>query len=158
MNAKPDLVELANSISSEYNFLRAWIIPSLLEVLKNNKHHDYPQNIFTMGTIFKKNEKTETNTEENDRLAVALCNEKADYTRIKQIFDYLMNSLDLKYDAEETEHTSFIGGRVARISINGKKVAYIGEVNPLVIEKFDLIMPVAVFELNLSELFESLSY
>ena len=156
MNADVKIIELANSLSSEYNILRAWVIPSLLEILKNNKHHDYPQNIFTIGTVFKKNEETETKTEENDRLAVALCNEKSDYTRIRQVFDYLMSALGLKYELEETEHSSFIEGRVARISINQKKVAYIGEISPIVLEKFDLTMPVAVFELNLTELFESL--
>ena len=156
MNTGLELIELANSLSSEYNVLRAWVIPSLLEILKNNKHYEYPQNIFTIGTIFKKNDKTETNVEENDRLAVALCDEKADFTRIKQVFDYLMKALDLKYETKEIEHTSFINGRVARISVNGKKVAYIGEISPVVLENFDLIMPVAVFELNLTELFESL--
>jgi len=157
MNADIKLIELANSLSSEYNVLRAWVIPSLLEVLKNNKHHDYPQNIFTIGTIFKKNEKTDTNTEENDRLAVVLCNEKADFTRIKQVFDYLMRALDLKYGIEEAEHSSFINGRVARISVNEKNVAYIGEMHPSCLERFDLTMPAAVFELNLSELFGTIS-
>src|SRR3989344_7784610 len=82
------LVELANAKSSDYNVLRAWIIPSLIEVLKNNKHYDYPQKIFGIGTIFKKNEKFETGVEENDRLAVLICRDKTDFTEIKQVMDY----------------------------------------------------------------------
>lgn len=33
------------------------MIPSLLNVLRNNKHNEYPQRIFEIGTIFKKNQK-----------------------------------------------------------------------------------------------------
>ncbi|MCH8329097.1 MAG: phenylalanine--tRNA ligase subunit beta [Nanoarchaeota archaeon] len=57
MNIEISLIELANSISSDYNVLRAWILPSLMEILSSNKHYEYPQKIFTIGAIFKKNEK-----------------------------------------------------------------------------------------------------
>ena len=147
------LVELANAKSSDYNVLRAWIIPSLIEALKNNKHHDYPQKIFGIGTVFKKNEKFETGVEENDRLAVLICRDKTDFTEIKQVMDYLFRCLDIKYGIEDTEHSSFIPGRVARIIANNKKIAYIGEIHPAVIENWGLEFPVTAFELNLTELF-----
>ncbi|MBI2208677.1 phenylalanine--tRNA ligase subunit beta [Candidatus Woesearchaeota archaeon] len=154
MNAKLELIGLANSISSDYNRLRAWVIPSLMEILSNNKHHEYPQKIFTIGRIFKKNEKFDTNIEENERLAVALASEKTDYTEIRQALDYLLRSIGVKYDVKGTEHNSFIGGRVARVSINGKNIAYMGEIHPEVLLDWNLEVPVAAFELNLTELFE----
>ena len=154
MNAQVQLIELANSISSDYNVLRSWVIPSLMEILSNNKHHEYPQKIFTIGTIFKKNDKFETNIEENERLAVAIASEKTDYTEIRQILDYLFRSLDLKYEIAETEHNSFIEGRVGRVVVNGKKIAYIGEISPQVITNLELEIPVTAFELNLTELYE----
>ncbi len=156
MKAKLPLIELANSISAEYNILRAWIIPSMLEVFRNNKHHDYPQKIFGTGTVFKKNTKEETNIEEHERLAVALCSDSADYTQIRQMLDYLMASIGVKYSINETEHDSFIPGRVARVSVKNKNVAYIGEISPDVLVNFNLEMPAAVFELNLTELFGEL--
>lgn len=154
MNIGIPLIELTNSISSDYNVLRAWILPSLIEILNNNKHHEYPQKIFTIGTIFKENNKFETNIEENERLAVAIASENTDYTEIRQILDYLFRSLNLKYDITEAEHNSFIEGRVARVLVNGKKVAYIGEIAPAVIQNWELEMPVTAFELNLSDLYE----
>jgi phenylalanyl-tRNA synthetase beta chain len=72
MNIQISLIELANSISSDYNVLRSWIIPSLMEILSSNKHYEYPQKIFTIGTIFKENNKFDTNIEENERLAVTI--------------------------------------------------------------------------------------
>ena len=153
MDAKIELIELANSLSAEYDVLRAWTLPSLMEIFANNRHHDYPQKIFGIGTIFKKNAKTDTGIEENDRLSAAVCSDTAGYTEIKQIFDYLMRQLDLEYELEETEHPSFIPGRVARAKVKGKKVAYIGEISPTVLDNFHLEMPVCAFELNLSDLF-----
>ena len=155
MNASIDLIDVDNAVNIDYNVLRAWVIPSLLEVYAVNRHREYPQMIFDIGTIFKKG-KTDTGIITNDRLAVGLCNTNADYTKIKQVMDYLMRMLGIEYKAEETEHKSFIPGRAARISVKGKEVAYIGEISPEVLSKWDLIVPVSAFELNLTELFEIL--
>ncbi|MBS3102570.1 phenylalanine--tRNA ligase subunit beta [Candidatus Woesearchaeota archaeon] len=155
MSTDIDFIELANSISAEYNILRVWVLPSLMEILSNNKHHEYPQKIFTIGTVFRKNGKFDTNVEENERLAIAIASEKTDYTEARQIIDYLLRSLDLKYDIIEAEHSSFIPGRAARVIVNGKKVAYLGEISPKVIRSWNLETPVTALELNLSELFET---
>jgi len=64
--------------------------------------------------------------------------------------------LNVRYEIEETEHPSFIPGRVARIKINNKKIAYIGEISPKVIVNWDLDVPVTALELNLTELFETI--
>jgi len=153
MNTELPLIELANSLSSEYDVLRAWVIPSMMEIFSTNKHHDYPQKIFGMGTVFKKNTKMDTNIEENDRIAVAICSDKADFTESKQILDYIMRQIDVEYKVTETDHSSFVQGRVGRVSVGNKNIAYVGEISPIVLENFGLEMPVAAIELNLSELF-----
>jgi len=158
MNMEMDVLSILDPVSLEYNSLRSWMTPSLLHILKENKHHEYPQKIFEIGRVFwedKTNEyKNETGTAEAERLCVALCDMNADFTQIKQVFDYLMRMLDLKYETSEADHPSFIPGRTARISVNGQKVCYIGEIDPKVLENFGLEMPVGVFELNLCELWK----
>ena len=96
---------------------------------------------------------TETGTSEADRVSVVLCDPDADLTKIRQILDCLFNALDLKCEVRDTEHDSFVPGRVGRVSVNGCDVAYIGEIHPQVLENFEVEMPVAALELNLSELF-----
>ena len=152
MNLNNEVIMLANSLSQDYNSLRSWIIPSLLETLSKNKHHEFPQNIFEMGTIFKRGS-SETNVIEQERLAIALCHNKADFTQIKQILDSLLNALGLKYEIKEVEHNSFISGRCGRISVNNKNIAYIGEIHPSVLDNWNLEVPVSALELNLTELF-----
>ena len=60
----------------------------------------------------------------------------------------------MDYLIRETEHNSFIPGRVGRVSVKGKDIAYIGEIHPGVLEKFNIEMSVSALELNLTDLFE----
>lgn len=151
-----DYVELLNPSSTEYNILRSWMIPSLMKVLGENTRYDYPQRIFEIGTVFKKNPKTETGVSEFTRIASVSCHKNANYTEIRQYLDCLLSLLGLQYKITSTEHPSFIGGRVGRVSVKGRKVAYIGEIHPQVLENFGIEQPVACFELNLTELFSVL--
>ncbi|MBU4493113.1 MAG: phenylalanine--tRNA ligase subunit beta [Nanoarchaeota archaeon] len=154
MNLDLGCVELSNALTKDYDVLRSWMIPSLMDVLKNNKNREFPQKIFEMGVCFKENKEKETGVEEFTRLAVLISHTKANFTEIKQVLDYLFNLLGLEYKTEDTEHSSFIKGRVGRVIVNGKKLAYIGEISPEVITNWELEMPVAALELNLTELFE----
>ncbi|MBW3011122.1 phenylalanine--tRNA ligase subunit beta [Candidatus Woesearchaeota archaeon] len=156
MNMKLPFVELQNAVNIDFNVLRSWVLPSLMQILKENKHYEYPQNIFGTGTVFKENKKMETNVEEFSRIAAVLCSLDVDYTKIRQVFDYLMKCLDLEATFDDKDHPSFIPGRCARVSVGGKDVAYIGEIHPEVLQNWDLQIPVAAFELNLTELFNIL--
>jgi len=152
MNISLELVELLNSVTKDYDILRHWITPSLLETLQYNKHHDYPQNIFEIGTSFKFNPNSETGVSEHEMFAVALCGNDANFTKIKKILDTFMEALNITYDIVETQHDSFIKGRVGRIVVNNEKIAYIGELHPQILLNWGIEMPVAILELNLTDL------
>jgi len=150
------LVELENALNNDYSVLRSWIMPSLMQVLGKNTNRDYPQKIFEIGNVFKHNDKTETGVEENVRLAVIVCGKETNYTEVKQLFDSLMKSIGLNYNVKNDNHPSFINGRVGRASIKNKNIAYIGEINPEVLDNFGVEMPASGFEINLTELYEVL--
>ncbi|MAG50734.1 phenylalanine--tRNA ligase subunit beta [archaeon] len=155
MNFNSDFIKVKKAVNNDFNILRTWIIPSLMKTLSENKHYDYPQNIFEIGEVFTKG-KTETGIKEYCRLGVTLCDKEANFTKIKQILDYLFRMLNLEYTIEDTEHSSFIPGRVGRVIVKNQKVAYIGEVSPKVITNWDLTMPIVALELNLSDLFDTI--
>lgn len=156
MNYSTQLVELENSVTQEYVVLRKWLTPLLMETLKNNKHYDYPQNIFEIGTVFKINNAFETNVQEQERLAIAFCGNDANFTKAKQALEVLMDSLDVKYSIIDTEHTSFIKGRVGRVLVNDEKIAILGEIHPQILSNWYIEMPISVIELNITELFRIL--
>jgi phenylalanyl-tRNA synthetase beta chain len=152
MNVKLPYIELENA-SSDYNILRAWLIPCLLNVLKENKRYDYPQRIFEIGTVFTKNSANSTGIDEHTALGIMIAHNLAGYTEIKQIVDAMLSSVNLDYAIEETEHDSFISGRVGAVIVKQKKIAILGEIHPKCLEDYNLETPIAAFELNLTELF-----
>ncbi len=149
MNFKVDNIEVKNAVNNEYNVLRAWLIPNLLETLERNKHYDYPQNIFEIGCCFS--------LKEEHKLSIMLCGNNVDFTSIKQILDYLVTNLGLKYNINEIYHESFINGRAGSILLDKKNIGIIGEIHPQILENFGLGMPVSCFEINLDEIFKILS-
>ncbi len=153
MQHKGEVIELANALTVEYNALRAWLLPSLMEVVKQNKMREYPQKFFCMGTIFSPNAKTPTQVEERTSLCMVSAHPKADYTEIRQLLEYVLRVLNVPYTIEETEHGTFVPGRVAQLNVDGHSIAVLGEIHPQVIANLGLEMPVAALELNLTELF-----
>jgi phenylalanyl-tRNA synthetase beta chain len=146
-------IKLANALSEEYNVLRSSMLSSLLDVFMKNKHNDYPQNIFDIGIVFTKDDEKETGINEEEYLSVALCDDKVDFTSIKQVLDYLFKNLDSKYEIKECNLRNYLLGRQGEILVNGQSLGTIGELNPEVLENFSLEYPIAAFELNISKLF-----
>ena len=144
-------IEIEDYMSETYSAIRSWILPNLMEVFSKNKHVEFPQKIFEEGLA---NTRKGDKIMEFNRIAVATSHEKSDYTEIRQVLDFIMKCFGLSYDIEEAEHGSFIDGRCGRAFVHGKKVAYLGEISPQVLENWGLEMPVAALELNLSDLFE----
>lgn len=141
---RPQLLEIKNPINKEFNALRPSSIPSLLQVLSENQHHEYPQKIFEINTIFDYDQ-------EKTKLAIAICHEKANFTELKQILDVLSLSLGVEYSLEATNEEFLIEGRAGAIKIKDK-IGIIGEINPEVLTNWDLQMPVSVIEIDLERI------
>jgi phenylalanyl-tRNA synthetase beta chain len=156
MQYKTEVIELANALTTDYNALRAWLLPSLMDVLRANKMKDYPQKFFTTGTVFSPNKKTPTQVGEDTVLGIVSAHSKSDYTEIRQFVEYLFRVLNIKVSFEETEHGSFIQGRAASIIMDSRKIGIIGEVHPQVITNFGLEMPASAAEICLHEVFARL--
>jgi phenylalanyl-tRNA synthetase beta chain len=155
MNTKEEeIAEIANSKTSEFNVVRNWLLPSLMDVLARNKHNDYPQNIFEVGDVVVLAD-NDIGAETVKKLCIALCHSKASFSEIKSLVESLLSNLGIEnYSIEEAEHGSFIAGRAAKVVIKGREIAIFGEVHPIVLENWNLEMPVAACEMNVNWLFE----
>jgi len=169
-NSGENYLALKNALG-DYNHLRNSLLPSLMKNLHENRHYEYPQTIFELGRVFNSGTsktkieqetkippriQTETGVQEQEHLAVVLCHENADFTEIKQILDALINSLGIHAKIKESQHPSFIPGRVGDIFVKEKKIGIIGSLSPQVITNWSLTVPVVGLELNLEELFSLL--
>ena len=132
------------------------MLPSILKVLSENVKSEYPQKIFDIGKCFSKYKKEDTVIMETDKLAIAIT--PGNYTKMKQVIDYLFRMLDLEYKIEEKEvnDLEFIEGRTASIQFEDKEVGYLGEVHPSLLKSWSLKMPLTYLEINLDKIFQKM--
>ncbi|MEM5792994.1 MAG: phenylalanine--tRNA ligase subunit beta [Candidatus Aenigmatarchaeota archaeon] len=146
------VAETENAKTSEYNVVRSWLLPSLLEVLSRNKHNDYPQNLFEVGDVFVLDGEEGRTMK---RLAITLCHSRTNFSEIKSVFESILSNLGIdNYRIEESSAPCYIKGRAAKFLVDGKVLARFGEINPIVLERWGLEMPVAGGEICADLLFE----
>jgi phenylalanyl-tRNA synthetase beta chain len=148
---KDDMIEVIDS-KTENNILRASLLAQNIMILGINPDVSYPQKIYELGKVFHNNEKSETGITEKERLCVSLCHDKSNFTDAKQILDYLMRMLSIKYNIIESEHPCYIQGRCGEIIVNKKSIGFIGELAPFILRNNKIKMPVASFEIDIIEL------
>ena len=141
-----NFVKISNPVSKNYSVIRNMIFPNLINVLSKNTHETYPQIIFEVGEIVKL-EKGRTWTQTN--ASYMLADTETSFEDAHKVLDQMMKLLETDYKLIETEHPSFIRGRCAEIQVNDKNCGIIGEVNPEVLEKNQIWMPIVGFEIEL---------
>jgi len=147
-----DYIKVEEAKSSEHEYLRDTLIPSLLQVLSNNIHAEYPQRIFEIGKVFLLKEER---VKEEYRIAVAIAHSEADYSEAKSSLSSLLyNTFGLNFETKPSIHPTFSYGRCASIRVNGEDIGIIGEVDPAVLENFGLRVPVAIYEFSYDRLEE----
>ena len=147
-------VELLNPTSLRFTCLRSWLIPSLMDFLSKNTHVEYPQRVFEVGDCVVPDETSETGVRNVRKLACLIAHSNSNFSEIKASLNAFSINMGFKHQLVEVTHKSFIEGRVGTILAQGRQVGIVGEINPLVLEMWDLNNPVTGFEVNLSTLMD----
>lgn len=147
-SSEDNFIEIEES-KTDYTILRKDLTHYLLKILSENVDSEYPQRIFESGKIF--------NPTETENLALAIA--PANFTEIRQILEYLFRMLNIEIKISEPEKAPgyFIDGRVAEVKLDGKPIGFLGEVHPRILRNWKIKMPVALFEINLEEIFKKLN-
>jgi phenylalanyl-tRNA synthetase beta chain len=145
-------VKIANPKVQTLTCLRNWLLPSLLEFLSNNLSVEYPQKIFELGKVTLLDEKRETRTRDEERLASAITHAWASFSEIKSHLDAFFVNFGLKWQIRETRHSSFISGRVGAATIEGTDVGILGEIHPKILNAWKLENPIVAYELNMDRI------
>jgi phenylalanyl-tRNA synthetase beta chain len=156
MEIRP-IAETSNAKTSEYNVVRNWLLPSLMEVLVRNKHNEYPQNLFEVGEVIELAE-NEIGNKTMKRLAITLCHSKANFSEMKSLVESILANVGVEdYEVQESECPCYVPGRAAKFVVNGKVLARFGEIDPQVLENWGLEMPVAGGEICVELLFDMIT-
>ena len=132
--------EVANPVTEDFHVLRSSIIPNLLELLKNNKHRELPQQVFEIGQIIKMH----TNLQSLAWMQIA---SKDTFSQARSISDSIALRLNIEGEAKECEDPIFIPGRCIEIKDTNILLKY-GEIHPFTLEKFELSYPVIGGEIH----------
>jgi phenylalanyl-tRNA synthetase beta chain len=147
-----DCIEFKNAKDARIDTTRKYIIPELLKSFAYNSHREFPQKIFEVGDVIKI-DGSETGASSIRKIAAAIADDKVGYESIASALDAYMRSFGIKYKIVKKQHPSFINGRCGSVIARGKEVGIIGEIHPQVLNNWNLIKPVAAFELNMDEMF-----
>ena len=154
MNLKDrNVVEISNPMTSNYNCLRDWLIPSLMEFLSNNSSVEYPQRIFELDKCYFLDKNKPTGVREGTNLACLCIHSKANFSEMKTILDAFFLNMGKMYELKEDIFDCFINGRAGAILVDNVNVGFIGELHPDVLEAWKLENPVIGFEIDLDKTF-----
>ena len=146
------VIEIANPMSENYQFVRPSIIASLLESESQSANAVYPHKIYEIGKIafIEPSENTGTKTVQSLGFVTAASN--ANFNDAASEMSTLLYYLDHKYEVKESDDPRFIPGRQASIIINGKVAGIFGEVHPQVLENWQIAVPCTAGEIDLEYL------
>jgi phenylalanyl-tRNA synthetase beta chain len=144
-----NMISVSDSKSQEHHLLRDVLLPGLIDVLSRNIHESYPQKIFEIGTVFDKGNPIN----EEIHLGCLSAHNEASFTEIHSILQsFLKAGFNITSATKTQEDPLFTQGRAASVLVNDKRIGMVGEISPKIIDNFKLRIPVAGFEIKLTDL------
>ncbi|MFB6115733.1 MAG: hypothetical protein ABEK04_05625, partial [Candidatus Nanohalobium sp.] len=150
-----EFVKIDNPLSEEYSALRNLVTPSLLQVLKQNKHRGYPQEFFEAGTVTVLDESA-TGASNRKKVAYVKSGNSVDFTDAREKLQVLERDLGLEFEVEEDEKAFFKDSRTGKVTVEGEEVGFIGQFSEKVVDNWELNHPASGFELDLEKIQEKL--
>ena len=138
-------IRVRNPVSEDHQLLRTSLLPSLLTILRKNKHRELPQRVFEIGDVVIK--------ARNKKLLAAMSiHGKASFTEVKSVVQSVLLGIGMGCEIAALENPSFIVGRCAAIRVAGDTVGVFGEISPSTITAFELKYPVVGLEMDVEKL------
>ena len=140
-------VRVLNPATEDVTCLRSYLMPSLVNILRHNKHRDLPQKIFEIGNVVR-----------DDRTQPHVCAmytaSKVSFTEIKSITESVLREMGCEYELKATDIKTFIDGRGAEIYYKGNPIGMFGEMAIEVVTGYEITHPIAFMELDLEPIIE----
>ncbi|MCL2334226.1 MAG: phenylalanine--tRNA ligase subunit beta [Candidatus Methanoplasma sp.] len=136
-----------NPITEDHTCLRSYLMPSLMRILRHNKHRDLPQKIFEIGFVSDSHITT-------PHLCGMVAASRTSFTEIKSITEAVAREMGIEYKVSPCAYRTFIDGRGAFIFSKGENIGFFGELSPKVITDYEMTHPVMMFEIDVSKVID----
>ena len=144
-----NVIEIANPMSENYQFIRPSIIASLLDAESQSGNAAYPHKIYEIGKVASIAPEENTGTKTVQSLGFMTASGDANFNQAASEVSTLLYYLDHSYEVRESDDPRFIPGRQAEIMVQGKVAGIFGEVNPQVLENWQIGVPCVAGEMDL---------
>ena len=133
-------VVITNPLGEDTSVMRTTVIPSMLEVLaRNYNNRNAAASLFEISNEYIWNG-PDTLPDENQMLTIGMYGNDCDFFTLKGVVEELLYKTGVtNYDVEAlTDDPTFHPGRTAVITVEGEKIAIIGEVHPIVLANYEI--------------------
>ena len=153
-----DAVEISNPMTESHNVLQNSLIPSLLEIETTSAKSDYPHRIFEVGEVALKNKNSNHGSDTYLYLGLLDAQPKSNFSDMRSYIDNLLYYAGVEnFKLEEIDIPYLLKGRSGQIVFQDKIIGYLGEINPEILEKWDILMPCTTGELYLDTILSIIS-
>jgi phenylalanyl-tRNA synthetase beta chain len=158
-----DELTLVNSLTQDAETMRSSLIPSFLDVIKENSKHRATFNLFELGRTYHYQSKNSSYNEYEELIVGHVDSQMPPFS---QLYDYalsLLDSLKVPYKAQYditfepksfytdiAQWEGYIPGKIVNISVMGKTIGHIFTVHPLLLNQLKIKQFVCLIVLNLS--------
>jgi phenylalanyl-tRNA synthetase beta chain len=155
MSEGEKLVEVDNVMSLAYSVLRNRVLPSLLNVETTSSKAFYPHRVFEVGEVAVFDESQNMGSRTDLNVGALISHPAANFSEMHGVLDILLYYLDLDYTLAPVDHPLFMQGRCGTVVVGEVELGIIGEVRPEVLERKQITMPCAAFEINLDKILQT---
>ena len=137
-----DVVRVLNPITEDHTCLRAYLAPSLVRILRHNKHRDLPQRIFEIGYVVR-------DGVTRLHLCAMATASKVPFTEVKSWTESVLRETGVEYTLSACDYETFVPGRGAEIDSDGRRIGLFGEMAPSVVVGYGITHPIGFCEIDL---------
>jgi len=140
-------VRIRNPFGEEMSVMRTSMIPSMLKVIRDNlKEENTEARLFEIGRVY-------VHDNESDMLCVGLYGENEDFYTLNNILQEILDSFKVNTAIKRYIEMPFHPGRAAQCG----DFAKLGEINPIVLQDYEIQEKVYIAEIDIKKLFEQSS-
>jgi phenylalanyl-tRNA synthetase beta chain len=153
-NPMRNAIKLINPLGEEQSIMRTTLLPNIMEVIARNYNRKVETgHFFEISKVYLTEELPLSDlAEEREVLTVGMYG-NIDFFDLKGIVENLMEDLNIKtYRILSSNHDSMHPGRTAELIINNKRIGWLGEAHPDMLDNYGVPVRAFVAELNFDEI------
>jgi len=139
-------------MNESYSVLRNRVLPSLLQVEARSGDAAYPHRLFECGEVAVVDSTSSQGSRTELHVSALVCHGEVTLSEIHSDLEFLCIQLGLTISLQDSDRPWLLPGRSATVLWKGNPIGWMGELNPQVLDRWEITMPAAAFELNLNAL------